>query len=297
MELRCCFSSKFKAMLMDARQRNKLNKQDPQGVRNHESVNSPSIPNKEEAVCQDWAARMGGDPTLSSTTNHSGLGAARTAQSLRTPGPTPYLRRERKEQQQRAGRRWHRAQRLLLQSQYILEAPLAGDPQPGQHLQRENSAAMCGDPKVLAPAGRRAEAAGAGSASSRPYPGLGGARPSPAPPPTPAGRNDTAQSAAHTWLPRRPGISARAPRATPSGAWPGARIWAQPPPSHLRPVSQSHRRPPCSSRERAPGPRPSPAASGVRRGPLGLRKTAEGASVLPGGGQRQRKTSLTLFSI
>ena len=178
MELRCCFSSKFKAMLMDARQRNKLNKQDPQGVRNHESVNSPSIPNKEEAVCQDWAARMGGDPTLSSTTNHSGLGAARTAQSLRTPGPTPYLRRERKEQQQRAGRRWHRAQRLLLQSQYILEAPLAGDPQPGQHLQRENSAAMCGDPKVLAPAGRRAEAAGAGSASSRPYPGLGGARPS-----------------------------------------------------------------------------------------------------------------------
>lgn len=132
MEPRCCFSSKFKATLMDTRQNNNLNKQDPQRVRNHESVNSPSIPDKEEAVCQDWAARTGGDPTPSSTP-HSGLGAARTARSLRTPGPTPYLRRERKEQQQRAGRRWHRAQRLLLQSQNILEAPLAGDPQPGQH--------------------------------------------------------------------------------------------------------------------------------------------------------------------
>lgn len=257
MEPRCCFSSKFKATLMDTRQNNNLNKQDPQRVRNHESVNSPSIPDKEEAVCQDWAARTGGDPTPSSTP-HSGLGAARTARSLRTPGPTPYLRRERKEQQQRAGRRWHRAQRLLLQSQNILEAPLAGDPQPGQHLRRGNRAARCRDPEVRAPAGRRAEPTGAGSASSRPYTGLGGAWPSPAPPPTPAGRNDTAQSAAHTWLPRRPGILVRAPRATPSGARSRARIWAQPPPSHPRPVSQSHRRPPCSSRERAPGPRPSP---------------------------------------
>ena len=78
---------------------------------------------------------------------------------------------------------------------------------------------------------------------------------------------------------------------------PRARIWAQPPPSHPQPVSQSHRRPPGSSSERAPGPRPSPPASGVRRVPLGLRKTAEGASVLPGVGQRQRETSLTLFSI
>lgn len=60
MELRCCFSSKVKAMLMDARQRNKLNKQDPQGVRNHENVNSPSIPNKEEAVCQDYLGGQDG---------------------------------------------------------------------------------------------------------------------------------------------------------------------------------------------------------------------------------------------
>lgn len=50
--------------------------------------------------------------------------------------PSPYLRGEGKQQQQRAGRSRHRTQSIFLQSQNVGEAPLTGDPQPGQHLQK-----------------------------------------------------------------------------------------------------------------------------------------------------------------
>lgn len=58
-----------------------------------------------------------------------------------SPGPTPYLGGEWKQQQQRAGWRRHRAQSLLLQPQHVHKAPLAGNPQPGQHLRRGNKVA------------------------------------------------------------------------------------------------------------------------------------------------------------
>lgn len=84
--------------------------------------------------CQVWALRPGGKRSLESSLSsmpHSGL----EGRAGRAPRPT-YLVGERKEQQQRAGGRGHRAQRVLLQPQHVHKAPLAGHPQPGQHLRR-----------------------------------------------------------------------------------------------------------------------------------------------------------------
>lgn len=168
-------------------------------------------------------ASLEGEPTPPFAP-HSGLGAARTLQGLRTPGPTPYLGGEGKEQQQRASRCWHRAQRLLLQSQHVREAPMAGDPEPCQHLRRGNKATRRGHWPA---GGTRREARRIHTLAPLPAaweePGT-----RPTPPPTRAGRNDTAQSAAHTWLPRRRGTRVCAARATPSGALLGG--------SHLSPA-------------------------------------------------------------
>ena len=264
---------------MDERPGNKLRYNRSPVSRYHQSASSSLHPPQGTGSVPALGAqaRTGGEPAPPSTP-HSGLAAARTAQRLRTPGPTPYLGRERKEQQQRAGRRRHRAQRLLFQSQHVLEAPLAGDPQPGQHLRGRNRAArqVAGTYREAGEAGRALRP----RASPRAW-----EEPSPAPPPTRAECNDTAQSAAHTWLPRRPGLA--------SGR------------SLLHPTSdrfRSHRRTRGRGRGWAPRPRPSPAASGARRAPLGLCETAGAGGRLRlgapgGGGQRKPETSLTLFSI
>lgn len=165
------------------------------------------------------SGRGGSRESTRSSTPHSGLEAARTIPGPRTPGPTPYLGREGKQQQQRAGWRWHRAQSLLLQPQHVREAPLAGDPQPGQHLRRRKSAARGSETREgRAPAGGRGRAGALGA----PIPAWEESRPAPPPSffPHPRPRSDTAQSAAHTWLARSPGTRVRAARATPSGAWP-----------------------------------------------------------------------------
>lgn len=85
-------------------------------------------------------ARWGGESGVNNVLNAS-LDIGKGAHSLQDPGPTPYLGREGKQQQQRAGRRRHRAQSLILQPQHVHKAPLAGDPQPGQHLRRGDKAA------------------------------------------------------------------------------------------------------------------------------------------------------------
>lgn len=200
-----------------------------------------------------------------------GRGEARSA------GPTPYLGGEWEQQQQRAGGRRHRAQRVLLQPQHVHKAPLAGDPQPGQHLRRGDKAARLGE-------------AGTPSAPIRAW------EASP-PGPPPRQGDDTAQSAA-----ARGSGEARAPESRG--------------PSHARGSSAGRSRegaassstctpprPRCRGRGRASRPRPARLLGSTQGAARSLRTRrsrwapASASALLVGEGQRPRETPLTLFSI
>lgn len=90
-------------------------------------------------------------------------------------------------------------------------------------------ASTCGE-ETRRPGPRRQASGGGRGRLAQPAPPR---EPGRSPPPTPCRRDDTARSAAHTWLSRSPGERVGSALSTPSGAPLGARIWAQsaPPPS------------------------------------------------------------------
>lgn len=217
----------------------------------------------------DARAKRGGELGVYTVLNTSlRFGSSTHCRGPRIPGPTPYLGREGEEQQQRARRRRHGAQSLLLQPQHVREAPLAGDPQPRQHLRRRDKAARHAETgKSRAPARR----------APPPKP-----RRSPAPP--------HPQSGAMTQHKARPTRGSREARA-PESARPAPRPQGlRPAPVSRRcPVSKSH--PPCPPPPQgqqegapcAPAPPPEESLPPPRR--------------FWGRGRRPREPPLTLFSI
>ena len=148
-----------------------------------ESMGSSFRPPDKGQCSPVWAVRpreKKNRESILSSMPHFGLGAERTS------GPTPYLGGEWKQQQQRAGRRRHRAQSLLLQPQHVHEAPLARNPQSGQHLRRGDKAARLGKTsKWWARAGGRGircTLSALAKPGRSPHPSLGVPAPCPTPP-------------------------------------------------------------------------------------------------------------------
>lgn len=248
---------------------------------------SHPIPRRKRAVLQVWTRRPGGEGSRASTlssTPPSGLEAAHTFRGPSTPGPTPYLGREGKQQQQRAGGRGHRAQSLLLQPQHVREAPLAGDPQPGQHLQRGNRAARQAETlESRAPAGLRGRPPAV--SAPRPEPGRSSGPPRP-PPLTPAGAMTQ-----HKARPTRGSREARAhesARPAPRPRGPGQRSHLGAAPSSLPPltVPQSHRPTPMQGRREGARTSPQPGRLWSAQDAAGSLRDSRGRWAPPGDGDR-----------